>query len=436
MNKFLLVMQREYMVRVRKKSFVVMSLLGPLLIVGLYGIIGWTAYSSAKSEMKLAILDESGLFKRSFDSVSNMEVTFFTEELAQARSKLADENYDALLYIPQMSVEELGDLQLFSESGISATSQTQIERRLEKELEERKLRAAGVDPKLLDEVNTNVELVTYSGDGEEETSSGASTIIGFVFAFIIYFFIFLYGAQVMRGVLEEKTSRIVEVIISSVKPFELMMGKIIGIALVGLTQIAIWVVFGILLTTIASFFINFSPEDAQMMAEASQAQQMGAAGASDKIQIDSDISNALGTINFPLMVGCFMFYYLVGYLMYASLFGAIGAAVDSETDSQQFMFPVTVPLILSIALSSAVINNPNGGLAMFLSLFPLTSPVSMMLRLPFIGFTWEVVLSMVLLVVGFLGATWLASRIYRIGILMYGKKPSWKEMGKWLFSTN
>ncbi len=368
--------------------------------------------------------------------MSNMEVTFFTEELAQARSKFTDENYDALLYIPQMSVEELGDLQLFSESGISATSQTQIERRLEKELEERKLRAAGVDPKLLDEVNTNVELVTYSGDGEEETSSGASTIIGFVFAFIIYFFIFLYGAQVMRGVLEEKTSRIVEVIISSVKPFELMMGKIIGIALVGLTQIAIWVVFGILLTTIASFFINFSPEDAQMMAEASQAQQMGAAGASDKIQIDSDISNALGTINFPLMVGCFMFYYLVGYLMYASLFGAIGAAVDSETDSQQFMFPVTVPLILSIALSSAVINNPNGGLAMFLSLFPLTSPVSMMLRLPFIGFTWEVVLSMVLLVVGFLGATWLASRIYRIGILMYGKKPSWKEMGKWLFSTN
>lgn len=436
MNKFLLVMQREYMVRVRKKSFVVMSLLGPLLIVGLYGIIGWTAYSSAKSEMKLAILDESGLFKSSFDSVSNMEVTFFTEELAQARAKFTDENYDALLYIPQMSIEELGDLQLFSESGISATSQTQIERRLEKELEERKLRAAGVDPKLLDEVNTNVELVTYSGDGEEETSSGASTIIGFVFAFIIYFFIFLYGAQVMRGVLEEKTSRIVEVIISSVKPFELMMGKIIGIALVGLTQIAIWVVFGILLTTIASFFINFSPEDAQMMAEASQAQQMGAAGASDKIQIDSDISNALGTINFPLMVGCFMFYYLVGYLMYASLFGAIGAAVDSETDSQQFMFPVTVPLILSIALSSAVINNPNGGLAMFLSLFPLTSPVSMMLRLPFIGFTWEVVLSMVLLVVGFLGATWLASRIYRIGILMYGKKPSWKEMGKWLFSTN
>jgi ABC-2 type transport system permease protein len=253
--------------------------------------------------------------------------------------------------------------------------------------------------------------------------------VGYIAAFLIYMFIFLYGSQVMRGVIEEKTNRIVEVIISSIKPFELMMGKILGIAGVALTQFLIWVVLSMVVTTVVSSVFNLD-------AASSQAMLSPDAQIPDALQKSnpaSEIWSEIFSLNFPLIVIAFGFYFLFGYLMYGALFGAIGSAVDNETDSQQLIFPVTIPLIISIVMISAVLNNPNGALAFWFSIIPLTSPVIMMVRLPFIGFSWELVLSMGLLFIGFVGATWIAGRIYRVGILMYGKKPSFKELGKWLF---
>jgi ABC-2 type transport system permease protein len=246
-------------------------------------------------------------------------------------------------------------------------------------------------------------------------------------------FVFLYGVQVMRGVMEEKTNRIVEVMISSVKPFQLMMGKIIGIAGVGLTQILIWIVLGIVVVSALTFVFVVDADMIQQASEMSKQMPNDAAKNAVAIQGGSNVMFALSTINFPLIISCFVFYFLFGYLLYAALFGAIGAAVDSETDTQQLMLPVTIPLILSISLASAIISEPNGQLAFWMSVIPLTSPVAMMVRVPFIGIGWELLLSITLLILGFLGTTWMAAKIYRVGILMYGKKATYKELVKWLF---
>ena len=239
----------------------------------------------------------------------------------------------------------------------------------------------------------------------------------------------------MRGVIEEKTSRIVEVIISSVKPFQLMMGKIIGIAGVGLTQIALWVVLSTVISTVV--FMVLGVEGLDSIKGMENAQTMGSVGALKDVDTKTLSGlKMLATIDFSLIFGCFIFYFIFGYLMYGALFGAVGAAVDNETDTQQFMLPITIPLILSIALSGAIIANPHSNFSVWASIFPLTSPVVMMIRLPFIGFSWELLLSMSVLVISFMASTWLAAKIYRIGILLYGKKPTYKELVKWLFSNH
>ncbi|MCS6833505.1 MAG: ABC transporter permease, partial [Flammeovirgaceae bacterium] len=310
-----------------------------------------------------------------------------------------------------------------------------IEKTIEKELENIKLeKMAGISKDVLKSVETRLSIntITLTKEGEKSANMGVATLVGIICGLIIYMFVFLYSVQVMRGVMEEKMNRIVEIIISSVRPFELMMGKIIGIAGVGLTQIFIWFVLGTIIISGLTFFFGVDTATIQQASELSREMDTSSTNAPVIHTVD-DALYALSMLNVKLLVISFVFYFLFGYLIYAALFGAIGAAVDTESDTQQFMLPITIPLVLAISLSSSIISEPNGQLAFWLSMIPLTSPVAMMIRLPFLELGWEVFLSMFLLVVSFLGVTWMAAKIYRVGILMYGKKTTYKELAKWLF---
>jgi ABC-2 type transport system permease protein len=299
---------------------------------------------------------------------------------------------------------------------------------------------------ILKNIKTDVKITTYkTGDGgkEQKSFTELTMVIGYVGSIMIYMFIFMFGAQVMRGVIEEKTNRIVEVLVSSVKPFQLMMGKIVGVALVGLTQFLLWIAFTfIIITAVQSAFPQqFKKTQSQQTAitgksvalpNESASQSPNAVTADTGNDDLNEIFEAFSSINLPVMIGSFLFFFLFGYLLYGALFAAIGSAVDNETDTQQFMLPVTVPLILSLVVAQTVIQNPESPIAFWLSMIPLTSPVIMMVRIPFGVPTWEIALSAVLLVLGFLGTTWLAAKIYRTGILMYGKKSNYKELWKWI----
>ncbi len=436
MSKITLIAEREFMTRVRKRSFIIMSILGPILFAALIVVPVWISRESSES-IVIQVVDESKLFKSKFKDSENLKFAYTDGSLDESKKKFNTDGkkekreFDGILHIPQIDLETPKGITYFSEKSLSAFTQNDIEKNIAEEIENQKLVKSGIDKNVLDKIRTKIDIATInlSNEGEKKSSSGAATVIGYFSAFMIYMFIFLYGSQVMRGVIEEKTSRIVEVIISSVKPFELMMGKILGIAGVALTQFLIWVVLSSVVSAVVSSVFGL---------DAAQVSPMGM-GANPQLPANlqdspaAEMVSGFYSLNLPLIVACFGFYFLFGYLMYGALFGAIGSAVDNETDSQQLVLPITIPLILSIVMISAVLNNPNGALAFWFSIIPLTSPVIMMVRLPFIGFTWDLVLSMVLLVAGFVGATWVAARIYRVGILMYGKKPSFKEIGKWLF---
>jgi len=438
-QKIFLIIAREYLTRVRKKSFIIMSLLGPILIATIYIVPIWLTQAGSEDKL-VAVKDESGLFQSKFrDTESLYFINIAERNCDDAKINfLLNDSISALLCIPQVNIEDPSGIRLYSRQGegVSAVMKSIITSTIQKEIERLRLEKIGVDQQLIKQVNADIsiDLLNISDDGEKNMNAIASTIIGMVGGLLVYFFTFLYGAQVMRGVIEEKTTRIVEVIISSVKPFQLMMGKIIGIAAVGFTQLMIWVLLAIVVISIASLIlgVDYNSVDAN---SASSSMLQNSNLSTDELEKipQNEVLNAISTINFPLIIGAFVFYFLFGYLMYAALFGAIGAAVDSETDTQQFMLPVTVPLIVSIAVSGIVVSEPNGSIAMWLSFIPLTSPVIMMIRLPFIGASWHLLLSMFLLVLGFITATWLAAKIYRVGILMYGKKVSFKELSRWVF---
>ncbi|MDW7690397.1 ABC transporter permease [Flammeovirgaceae bacterium SG7u.111] len=440
MNKILLIISREYLTRVRKKTFLIMSLIGPLLIASVYVVPIWLATRDG-DEKTVQVVDDSGLFDQKFESRKNLRFIYNSDRIEETKESFKNSNYDALLYIPDINVEDPTGVTIYSEKGISSITREVIERTIEKVIKDIKLEKAGLDREVLKSLDSNVDIrtINLSDGGEKDSNANISTAIGLFAGLLVYFFTFMYGAQVMRGVIEEKTNRIIEVIISSVKPFQLMMGKIIGIAAVGLTQILIWIVLVTIVINVSSMFLDTGAVAKDTLSN--QQGIMSAAPIEQPIKVEANVSDnqkaelfkAISTVNFPLIIGSFVFYFLFGYLMYASLFGAVGAAVDSETDTQQFMLPITIPLILSMIVSGAVIADPHGSLAFWFSMIPLTSPVIMMVRLPFIGFSWELFLSMGLLIAGFVLSTWVAGRIYRVGILMYGKKVSWKELSKWFF---
>jgi ABC-2 type transport system permease protein len=417
MRKIWLIIKREYLVRVRKKSFIVMTLVGPLLIVALMIVPVYLANESQEERM-IAISEEVLGFSKQLEDTEYLHFTIIPEvEAEQLKTDFSESPYYALLHIVEDSFT------LYSNQQISLTVSSAIENQLEQIIEHKKLKALGIDLQLLEEVSTSINITTkiISEDGNSvQSQTKASMGIGFFSGILIYMFIFMYGTMVMRGVIEEKTSRIVEVIISSVKPFQLMMGKILGVALVGLTQFVLWILLTIIISTIAEFaFLDMSSMAADMSDQ-------------DQSLILAEISNLTGGINLMQIFASFIFYFLAGYLMYSSLFAAVGSAVDAEEDTQQFILPITIPLILSFILIQPIMENPDGTLAFWMSMIPFTSPVIMMVRLPFGVANWEIALSMCILIASFVFTTWLAAKIYRVGILMYGKKATYKELLKWI----
>ena len=450
MSKIWLIIQREYLTRVRKKSFIIMTLLTPLLLAAFMILPGLLIAMSGETETVM-VLDESGLFEGKLKDEKDLKFIPLSGSLELAKTVYQETDNTALLYIPKMSIDDPKGITVYGKKNTSLQTQVRLENVLEKEIENQRFLASGLDRATLDKIEAEVSLntINLSDGGEKDNNAIVTSIAGVAGAVIIYFFIFLYGVQIMRGVIEEKTSRIVEVMISSVKPFQLMMGKIIGIAAVGLTQFLLWIVLSFIAVTAvsAAFGIDAAPSPAAQFAAGQAAAQGGqvteeeeaatvenAAAENEVANTITDVKQSFANLNIALIFGCFLFYFLGGYLLYGSLFGAIGAAVDNETDTQQFMMPITIPLIISFIMSySVVLKNPDGPVAFWMSIIPFTSPIVMMVRVPFGVPAWELLLSMALLVAGFVFTTWIASRIYRVGILMYGKKINYKELSKWLF---
>ncbi len=441
MNKSFLILKREYLTRVTKKSFLVTTLLVPIFMGAIMIVPAWLATRDDKQERTIAVYDESSLFLDQLNQEGYTKYHFVErEKYLTLKENLAGSEYYALLYIPE-NIYTTSSAQLTSPKQIPFELTEQIERKLSQVIETDKrqkvISESGVpdlEAKLAatrTRVSVNTLKVTETGE-EKKSSSMVAFGASYIMGFLIYFFVFMYGAMVMRSVMEEKKSRIVEVIISSVKPFQLMFGKIVGTALVGLTQVAIWIVLGGTIIGVLQGFMT--PEATQEMGQNLMQSQPGIAQQTANVEPNqiAEVLEMIGNLNLPLILFSFVFYFLGGYLLYSSLMGAVGAAVDNEEDTQQLVFPVTFPLILSIILLFPIAKNPEGSIAFWASVIPFTSPVCMLARIPYGIPAWELLLSMFLLTLTTIGAIWVAARIYRTGILMYGKKVTLKELFKWL----
>ncbi len=442
MNKIFLIIKREYLSRVKKKSFILMTILGPILMAGIMIVPIWFAMQKPDLQ-KIEVIDDSHLFEDLIPQKDFVHFDYPPITLEQAQEGFYDTNYDAILWISKNILEGKGAVTIFYKKQLGVSVEQYINNTLSKMMYNVMLAKNRVN---MDALKTAVDASSFKvftieleqNGKKKNTNSTVDISIGFGSGFLIYIFIFLYGVQVMRGVMEEKTNRVVEVILSSVKPFQLMMGKIIGVALVGLTQFILWLVITGTLYSVASVTI-FKDFDLKKIQQKEQIVKIGADMDYTKMQKNPELDDAvkiwdaLKQKDFGAIIFCFLFYFLAGYLLYSALFAAMGAAVDNEADTQQFMLPVTIPIILALVMAQTIVQNPNGSVAFWFSIIPFTSPIIMMVRLPFGVPGWELALSMILLVLGFLFTTWLAGRIYRTGILMYGKKVTWKELGKWLF---
>lgn len=446
MNKIGLIIQREYLTRVRKKSFVIMTILGPVLMAAMFIVPVWLAMNE-EDDANILVIDESYLFTHRLPDTDKIRFSFPDVNVGLDSAKQAmvqSEDFDAVLYIHKNIMVTQAGVQLVYDKQPGINVIRYIENTLENDIEKFKLAKSGIDQSTIEAAKTNVHLVTTKLDEvgqESKANTELSMVVGMFSGILIYMFIFLYGVQVMRGVIEEKTNRIIEVIISSVKPFELMMGKIVGIALVGLTQFLLWIVLSTTLINGGKALVeqHFAKEEKGTSIEEAMSGSGRFIPEQDKVveaelneAAVNDLFESINMIDFPVIFGSFIFYFLGGYLIYSALFAAVGSAVDNEADTQQFMLPITIPIIFSFVMAQVVINNPESPMSFWLSMIPFTSPIIMMVRIPFGVPYWEIGLSMLLLVIGFITTTWLAGRIYRTGILMYGKKISYKELWKWI----
>jgi len=413
MRKIWLVIKREFLVRVRKKSFIIMTFLGPILLASILILPIYLANNS-QDIRNIAVANQ-----KDFNLKDNELLNFVNipqHEINNIKTNFKDSPYYALLIIQDDTYS------LYSNQQVTLNVINEIKRQIEYTLKFNNLKKLGIDDQTLKSAEQNINLKTkiINEKGEStNTHSEVSTGLGFLGGILIYMFIFMYGTMVMRGVIEEKTSRIVEVMISSLRPFQLMMGKIIGVALVGLTQFLLWVMFTVALSALAEMVLL---NDVLLEPSSTESQSL----------IIAQIKSLTSGINLIQIFILFLFYFIAGYLMYSSLFAAVGSAVDAEADTQQFILPVTLPLILSFILIQPIIDNPDGSLAFWMSIIPFTSPIIMMVRLPFGVDSWQIIISMTILISTFIMTTWLASKIYRTGILMYGKKASFRELLKWL----
>lgn len=431
MHKILLIIQREYLSRVRKKSFIVLTFLVPFLFIGMSVTIGYLAVKGDDlgDEKKVQVIDESGNYTGKLASTHTITYHYDSVPYADARAHFIDNGYSFLLHISKAG----DDVELLSEKKPGATTIEAIESALSHVAESRRLQLAGIDTGVLAKAQKRVEIKAkqITENGEKDAQTYTAYAVGFLAGILIYMCLLIYGTQVMRGVIEEKVSRIIEVIISSVKPFQLMLGKIIGVGLVGLTQFILWIVLTLGLSTVGGTLLAGKAQQKmeQVSSVANKAELNKVKNPQDSMSI---IRESLESIPVTYTVSCFLFYFLFGYLLYSALFAAVGSAVDNETETQQFIFPITLPLIFTFALSqSFIINNPDSSLSVWLSMIPFTSPIAMMIRIPFGVPAWQLALSMFLLILGFITTTLVAARIYRVGILMYGKKASYKELVKW-----
>ena len=431
-----IIIEREYLTRVKKRSFILITFLAPIFFAALMFLPGLLMLNSEKFDTKktIAICDESTLFVGKFKDTDVNTFIYEEKDITDVKNLVREGVYDGVLYIPGTSLTLPVNAEIYSMNQISMTLTDYINTTMKTVIEHQKLLASGIDPAIVKAANTtiHVQAIRMSEDENVEKKSFGEFefLLGIALAMVIYFVIFLFGSQVMRGVIEEKTNRIIEVIISSVKPFELMMGKIIGIALVGLTQFLLW---GVLTTGIYFAVASFLPTQEVFSTGTVMTEQIAEAAANtDTEQVLTKVFDVIHSINFKAILWCFLFYFIGGYFLYSAMFAAVGSAVDNETDTQQFVTPISMLLIIPMVCSTIIANAPDSSLSLWLSMIPFTSPVAMMLRIPFGVPIWQVVTSVALLFVTFIIFTWLAGKVYRTGILMYGKKVSWKEIIRWI----
>jgi ABC-2 type transport system permease protein len=433
MSKLTLIIKREFIAKVRNKSFIVMTFLSPLLFVGMAVLIGFLASMNKDSVTQIAIHDEAGYLKSDFKSDKHTQYVDLSEMPFAIAKDTAGKNYKGLLFIPKVAaLPELdGKVEYISDDSPSMEFITNVERVINAKITKENLDVLGFDTEKIEKAKakTSLKLSKFSGEESLKGLNEIKVAIGGFMGYMIMMFIIIYGNFVMRSVIEEKTNRIIEIIISSVKPFQLMMGKIIGNSLAGILQFMIWAVVGALLFFIASSFFGLQMGASSAVSPEMMEQAQQAAGLS-KVQL---YINEILNLPLTLMLVSFVIFFIGGYFLYSSLYAAIGAAVDSETDSQQFLLPIIMPLMLAVYIGFfTVINDPHGTVATVFSIIPFTSPIVMLMRIPFGVPIWQLVLSIVLLFATFAFVVWFASKIYRVGILMYGKKPTWKELYKWM----
>ena len=448
MSKIPIIIKREYMTRVRKKSFIIMTILAPLLMACLIVVPTLVMMNQQQDHKKIAVVeDNSDLFKGVIKNTKDLEFVYLDNvNLNDLQKTFQQEGYYGILYISPELVNTPNAIQLISKKQPSIGLLEHIESSLEKEIERQKLMAYKIQnlDEIMKNVETKVSVQTKKIDDSGQikaTSTGISMALAYISGFLMYMLVFMFGAQVMRGVIEEKTSRVVEVIVSSVKPVQLMMGKIIGIALVGLTQFLIWVLLTVAIAGVVKSTVlhkgNLTEVTQNMtknlMTEGQQSQVSAqTADINPKMAEVTKLFDSAMNQPWGLIIISFIFYFVTGYLLYASIFAAIGSAVDNETETQQFMLPVTIPIILALMVAMGTMQNPESSLSFWCSMIPLTSPVVMVARLPFGVPYWQLAVSMILMVLTFGAFVWMAAKVYRTGILMYGKRSSWKEMWKWL----
>lgn len=433
MNHLLLIMKREYLTKVKNKSFIVMTFLSPLLFVGIFALVAYLSNLNNDTVRTVNVMDESELFIEEFVSSSQLQYKMvFDTTLDQAKKEAEESEVYGLLYIPKTeNLEALSrGITFYSKDSPSLSTIGNINNMLEKKINALKLREAGIDSEIIKKLHIKISAnqETFGGQETSKLGSGLKLAFGGAAGYLLFMFIIIYGNMIMRSVIEEKTSRVIEVIISSVKPRLLLLGKILGTTLAGLTQFMIWVVLIFILMAVASSVFGI---DTATASPSQQVLEQSIDGGAQKMVYDLMLEiNNLPILNLIIM---FILFFVGGYLLYASLYAAVGAAVDSETDTQQFMMPILMPLMLAVYVGVfTVIDNPHGTVSQVFSYIPFTSPVVMLMRIPFGVPLWQQLISIVILFLTFFGTVWFAAKIYRVGILMYGKKPTYKELFKWL----
>lgn len=428
MNKVWLIIQREFLNRVQKKSFLIATIFLPLIFPAIMAVLAYVAIQQKKNAEKEVIhyVDESGLF---IPDTSKYKFEKFEGSLDEAKVAFQDDESFGVLYVPRLDISKPVGISLYTRVNPSPEDIGDLEGMLEGRIRELKMQKFQIDKKVLDSLKTNVNIQTVklSESGSEESADSRVLFgVGMAAGIFMYMFIFIYGAQIMQGIIEEKTSKVVEVIVSSVRPFQLMLGKIVGLASVGLLQFLIWI---ILITTLSSVVLGYfgldMPQEQMMESVSGQNVEM-------QNQKAMAIFKVMGQIPFTYVILNFLFYFLGGYLLYGALFAAVGSAVDSPAEAQQFMFPITIPMLISyFGLFTFILRDPHGPVSVWLSIIPFTSPIAMMGRIAFGVPDWQLILSIVSLIGGFVLTTWIAARIYRVGILMHGTKVNYKVLVKW-----